>query len=319
MKDKVRQLSHLGIVAPVYCEEDGIGEFIDAVVAAVAPLGVESWELILVDDGSKDRTLEIMQSRQKATSEITVVEFSRNFGHQAAVTAGLRHAVGKDAVVVMDADMQDPPRIIPDLVASWERGNEVIFARRTSREEKGLRRLGFDTFHKVFRFFIEYPIPRSIGVFGLLDRAALEQVNQLTERNRFLPGLHSWVGFRQDFVDYARKDRSKGEPKQKFSNLFKYAFDGILSFSYKPMRLLLMVGAFSALTGFLLGLFYVGKRVFGFEDAFTGFTTLVILVIFFGGMTLLGLGLVGEYVARIYDEVKNRPIFIVKQVHKGRR
>ncbi len=303
--------STISIVAPVYNEEHGINVFIDEVVKVMRAQEL-SWELVLVNDGSADRTLELVQEAKSRHPELEWVDLSRNFGHQAAVTAAIAHARG-DAVVVMDADMQDPPSLIPELIASWQAGNQVVFARRTDRAEKGIRRLGFEAFHKFFRYTIDFPIPKDIGVFSLLDRAAVDELNRLPERNRFLPGLYSWVGFRQGFVEYARDDRAEGEPKQTFKSLLKYAFDGILSFSYKPIRLLGFIGIFTALAAFALAIYFLIKRLMGIEVAFTGFTTLVILVSGLGGLILFAIALVGEYVARIYDEVKNRPSYIVKQ------
>ncbi len=300
----------ISIVAPVYNEEEGIREFIGEVAKTMRTQSLE-WELVLVNDGSSDRTLEILKEEKIQCPEIEWVDLSRNFGHQAAVTAAIAHARGK-AVVVMDADMQDPPSLIPELIASWQAGNQVVFARRTQRAESGLRRIGFETFHKLFRYTIDFPIPPDIGVFSLLDRTAVDEINRLPERNRFLPGLYSWVGFQQSFVDYARDDRSEGVPKQRFKHLLKYAIDGVLSFSYKPIRLLGILGLLTALGAFGIALFFTIKRLLGHEIAFTGFTTLVILVSGLGGLVLLAIALVGEYVARIYDEVKNRPSYIVK-------
>ena len=305
----------ISIVAPVYNEEEGIREFIGAVAKTMHAQPLD-WELVLVNDGSTDRTLEIIQEEKIQCPEIEWVDLSRNFGHQAAVTAAIAHARGR-AVVVMDADMQDPPALIPQLIASWQAGNQVVFARRTQRAESGLRRLGFETFHKVFRYTIDFPIPPDIGVFSLLDRTAVDEINRLPERNRFLPGLYSWVGFQQGFVDYARDDRSEGVPKQRFKHLLKYAIDGVLSFSYKPIRLLGIIGLLTALGAFAIALFFTIKRLLGHEIAFTGFTTLVILISGLGGLVLLAIALVGEYVARIYDEVKNRPSFIIKTTSRS--
>lgn len=300
----------ISIVAPVYNEEQGIKAFIGAVAGIMRARDLP-WELVLVNDGSADRTLELIQKAKIQYPEIEWFDLSRNFGHQAAVTAAIAHARG-DAVVVMDADMQDPPALIPDLIASWRAGNQVVFARRTDRAETGLRRLGFELFHKFFRYTIDFPIPRDVGVFCLLDRAAVDEINRLPERNRFLPGLYSWVGFRQGFVDYARDDRAAGAPKQTFKRLLKYAIDGVLSFSYKPIRLLGGIGMLTALGAFAIALYFTAKRLLGYEIAFTGFTTLVILTCLLGGLILSAVALVGEYVGRIYDEVKNRPTYIVR-------
>ncbi|MGB0415856.1 MAG: glycosyltransferase family 2 protein [Coraliomargarita sp.] len=304
----------LSIVAPVYNEADGIRIFIDTVAEVVRGLDM-SWELVLVNDGSADGTLEILKQAQVEVPELVIVNLSRNFGHQPAVTAAIDHAAG-DAVVVMDADMQDPPEIIPELVRSWNAGNEVVFARRIEREETGLRRVGFDLFHRGFRHVIDFPIPPNVGVFCLLDRTAVSHLKQLPERNRFLPGLFSWVGFQQAFVEYSRRDRLKGEPKQSLKNLVNYAIDGILSFSYKPIRLLGAIGLFSAFVAFVIAVFFTGKRLLGYESAFTGFTTLVILVCLLGGLILVAISLVGEYIARVYDEVKCRPPYIVREVSR---
>lgn len=305
----------LSIVAPVYNEAEGIGVFIDAVAVAVSGLEL-AWELVLVNDGSTDGTLEAISDAQQTRPEIVCVKLSRNFGHQAAVTAAIDYAVG-DAVIIMDADMQDPPSVIPDLVASWQAGNEVVFARRSERPEKGLRGVGFRFFHRCFRYAIDFSIPHNVGVFSLLDRIAIDHLKQLSERNRFLPGLYAWVGFKQSFVEYKREERAEGEPKQTFKQLFKYAIDGVLSFSYKPIRLLGGLGLLASISAFLLALYFTIKRLLGYESAFTGFTTLVILVSFFGGSILIAIALVGEYVARIYDEVKQRPVYIVRGVNRS--
>jgi glycosyltransferase involved in cell wall biosynthesis len=300
----------ISIVAPVYNEANGIQVFMDEVVKVMRSQEL-AWELLLVNDGSADQTLDLVKKAKLQIPEIEWVELSRNFGHQAAVTAAITHARGK-AVVVMDADMQDPPSLIPELIASWKAGNQVVFARRTDRAETGLRRLGFEAFHKLFRYTIDFPIPKDVGVFSLLDRSAVDEINRLPERNRFLPGLYSWVGFQQGFVEYARDDRAEGEPKQTLKNLLKYALDGVLSFSYKPIRLLGAIGLLTALGAFAIAVYFTVKRLLGIETADTGFTTLVILISGLGGLILVAIALVGEYVARIYDEVKNRPAYIVR-------
>tara|TARA_A100001015_G_scaffold173253_1_gene192575 strand:- start:2892 stop:3824 length:933 start_codon:yes stop_codon:yes gene_type:complete len=301
----------ISVVAPVYNEEKGIETFIDAVVTVLEKQS-HTWELLLVNDGSIDSTLERIKQARIHHPEVRWVNLSRNYGHQAAVTAAIQHASG-DAVIVMDADMQDPPHLIDAFIQSWEKGNQVIFARRTDRAEKGIRRLGFDLFHKLFRYSIDFPIPANIGVFCLLDRKAVDQLNRLPERNRFLPGLYSWVGFKQDFVEYARDARQAGEPKQTFKHLYTYALDGVLSFSYKPIRLLGSLGIFTAVGAFIIALYFTFKRLMGYEIAFTGFTTLVVLIGGLGGLILFAIALIGEYIARIYDEVKNRPIYIVTE------
>lgn len=305
----------ISVVAPVYNEEKGINAFIEAVVR-VLDQGSHKWELVLVNDGSNDETLEHIKQKKLTHPEIRWVDLTRNYGHQAAVTAAIQYAKG-DAVIVMDADMQDPPHLINELIKSWEKGNQVVFARRTDRAEKGLRRIGFDLFHKLFRYSIDFPIPANIGVFCLLDRKAVDQLNRLPERNRFLPGLYTWIGFKQDFIEYSRDARQTGEPKQTFKNLYTYALDGVLSFSYKPIRFLGSLGIITALVAFIIAFFFVFKRLMGYEIAFTGFTTLVVLIGGLGGLILFAIALIGEYIARIYDEVKKRPIYIVNETSEA--
>ena len=303
----------LGIVSPVYNESEGIRDFISTMVAAVESLGLAGYELLLIDDGSRDDSVsQILEEREKNPS-ISLLKLSRNFGHQSAVTAGLSHVQG-DVVLVIDADLQDPPELVAEMLENWIAGDEVIFAQRTSRQENGIRRIGFELFHRFFHYFIEFNIPNNIGVFGLLDRRAVDEINALQERNRFLPGLHSWVGFQQGFVKYDRADRAAGEPSQTFKSLFKYAIDGVLSFSYKPIRMIGAFGTAVAAFSFLLIGYFLIKRIMGIETAFIGFTTIVILISLLGGITLMALALIGEFVARIYDEVKGRPMFIVDKI-----
>jgi glycosyltransferase involved in cell wall biosynthesis len=240
------------------------------------------------------------------------VELSRNFGFQAALSAGLNHARDADAVVTMDADLQDPPEVIPALVAAWREGADVVRATRRTRSETGLRRVGFDLFHAVFQRLSDFPIEPNSGTFGLMGRTALEAFHNLPERHRFFPGLRAWIGFRSVDVDYDRQERAAGKPQQTFGRLVRYALDGLFSFSRLPLRLVTYAGIFTALIGFAVGLFFIIRRILGVEIAFIGFTTIITLVMFLGGVQLIGIGLIGEYLSRTYDEVKRRPLYIVK-------
>jgi dolichol-phosphate mannosyltransferase len=245
----------------------------------------------------------------------TVIDLSRNFGHQPAITAGLAEA-DADAIVMMDGDLQDPPELIPELVAAWRNGAEVVRAVRRDRAERGVRRLGFDAFHHMLGWISDFPIPAQAGIFGLLDRQALQELNRLPEKNRFLPGLRAWIGFDQRTVEYERSERAAGAPKQTLWRLARYAVDGFLSFSYKPLRWMLALGAIVSLSGFALALSYIVRRLIGTETAPTGFTTLVTLVLVLGGLQLLAMGLLGEYLGRIYEEAKQRPLYIVKRRYR---
>ena len=302
----------LDIVIPIYNEEENLGELQRRIRDACSRIEECDWQVLYVNDGSSDRSLSIMLEQHRTDPRFRVLDLSRNFGHQAAITAGLVHA-DADAVVFMDGDLQDPPEVIPSLVDGWRGGARVVRAQRRSRKESGLRRLGFEAFHKVFTWISDFPIPSQTGIFGLVDKQVLEELKKLSEKNRFFPGLRSWVGFDQGIVYYDRQERAGGEPKQSFKRLIKYALDAIFSFSYKPLKLMTAVGVLISTGGFALACFFILRRLLGIEIAQTGFTTLVTLVLFLGGVQLIAVGILGEYLARIYDEVKQRPLYIMKR------
>ncbi len=303
----------IALVIPIYNEEPVLPQLLERLQAVFDRHPDFAWSVRFVNDGSRDRSVDLLFAQAKRDPRFKVVDLSRNFGHQAALTAGLAHAGDADAVVTMDADLQDPPELIPDLVRAWKEGADVVLAVRRSREEKGLRRLGFDFFHRVFQKLTDFPIEANTGTYGLLSRQAVAAFNDLPEKHRFFPGLRAWVGFKQAEVIYDRKDRAAGQPGQTFRRLVRYALDGIFSFSRLPLRMLTLAGMGIAFVGFALGTFFVVRRLFGFEIAETGFTTLVTLVLFLGGIQLIGIGVLGEYLGRVYDEVKRRPNYIVKR------
>jgi len=300
------------IVIPVYNEEAVLPELFSRLAAVFNSQPQCTWQALLVNDGSRDATAKMVSHQAGLDARFSLLDLSRNFGFQAALAAGLAEAKG-DAVVTMDADLQDPPELIPELVARWREGAEVVRAVRRSREETGLRRLGMDVFHRLYGRVADFPIESNTGTFGLMDRAAVEAVNRLPERNRFFPGLRSWVGFTTAEVLYDRKGRAAGEPQQTMGKLLRYALDGVFSFSYLPLRLLTYAGISIALVGFVAALFYAVRRIIGVETAPTGYTTLVTVVLFLGGVQLIGIGVLGEYLARVYDEVKQRPTYIVRR------
>jgi len=306
-------IPRIALVIPVYNEEAVLPELLRRLDALFAARPECLWHVVFVNDGSRDGTVRIAAERAQADPRYRLVDFSRNFGHQAALTAGLAHAGDADAVVTMDADLQDPPEVIPDLVAAWRNGAEVVLAIRRSRKERGLRRVGFDLFHGLFGRLSDFPIENNTGTFGLLDGAAVAAFNQLPEKHRFFPGLRAWVGFTRGEVQYDRDERVAGEPVVTFRKLVRYALDGVFSFSRLPLRLVTYVGLVIAGIGFAVGLFFVVRRLLGVEIASTGFTTLVTLLLFLGGVQLIGIGVLGEYLGRIYDEVKRRPHYIVKR------
>jgi len=269
-----------------------------------------AWRAVLVDDGSRDDSAALVRAQAARDKRFELVELSRNFGFQAALAAGLAHARSADAVVTMDADAARPARSHP------RAGRRVARRRRSSARDAphaadtGLRRAGFDLFHAILGRLSDYPIEPKTGTFGVLGRAAVDAFHQLPERNRFFPGLRAWIGFPTADVPYDRHERAAGKPQQTFRRLVRYALDGVFSFSRLPLRLLTYSGIFVGFVGFCLGLYYVVKRLIKIETAPTGFTTLAALVLFLGGVQLIAIGVLGEYLGRIYDEVKQRPVYL---------
>ena len=311
-------LSMISIVIPIYNEEAILELLHRETVAALANVG-EDYELVYVNDGSQDRSLEMLRSFQDGNARVVAVDLSRNWGHQAAITAGLSVARG-DAVVLMDGDLQDPPSVIPDLVRAWRRGAKVVIAERRSRAERGLRGWLFRWFYRLLGYLSDYPIPLNAGIFSLLDRQVVDVVNRLYENNRYLPGLRSWIGFRTELVPYDRNGRAGGQPKQSLGRLFKYGLDAVFSFSYKPLRLSMvagvLIGSFAVIYGLaLLVCRLFGKGMFGLPIV-NGYTTTIVSILFLGSVQLFCVGLLGEYIGRIYDEVKRRPLFVVHAIHR---
>jgi len=308
----------LSVVVPIFNEEENISAFHAALEQVLEEIPDAS-EVIYVNDGSRDLSLELLLDIQRQTPQVTVVELSRNFGHQAALTAGMEIARG-DAVVLMDGDFQDPPELLPRLFEAWKAGAKVVIARRRSRADGGLRGKLFPVFYKVMRWLSDYPIPINAGIFGLLDRRAVDAINQLKERNRYLPGMRAWIGFATTFVPYDRHHRAAGTPKQTFSRLFKYAIDAIFSFSYKPLRLGMAIGSAVVAFSILLAMLAVATtladiKLFGRIPG-EGYAVVLLAVFFLGGVQLICIGIVGEYVGRIYDEVRHRPLFLIHQLHR---
>lgn len=309
----------ISLVTPIYNEQDIIPRLHREVRAVFQSIG-EPWEVIYVDDGSRDRSLPLLLDLQQQDPNVVVVELSRNWGHQPAVTAGLSAARG-DAIAIMDGDLQDPPAVIADLTRAWKDGAEVVIAERRSRAESGLRRHLFPLFYKVLGMLSDYPIPLNAGVFGLMNRQVVDTVLRLEETNRYLPGLRAWVGFKTEFVYYDRAARASGEPKQTFARLLKYALDAIFSFSYKPLRLMLALGLTTAFLSIMVGVFFIVCRILGIglfgSPLVYGYTSTLVFILLLSGVQLTSIGVLGEYIGRIYDEVKRRPLFVIRKVHGG--
>ena len=300
----------LTLVAPVYNEEDGIAAFCQRAIAAVENV-VREVELLLVDDGSSDTSLAVIQHLADADRRIRVVSLSRNFGHQAAVTAGLDHATG-DCVVVIDSDLQDPPEVVVDLLEAWANGAEVVHGVRSERQgERRRRNAAIWLFYRVLRRLTPVDIAVDSGDFRLYDRRAVDTLTSMPERRRFVRGLASWVGFRQQTVSYVREARFAGESKYPLRKLIRLALNGILSFSYVPLQLASLVGFILSLVTVVLIPVVIVLRILGSEGLASGNATLLLAVMLLGGVQLLFLGVIGEYLGVITDEVKRRPLYVV--------
>ena len=301
----------VSVVVPIYNEEDLILQFHAAVANALQRV-TEDWEVVYVNDGSTDSSLELLKGLQSLDSHVVVAELSRNWGHPGAVAAGLRTAIGR-AVILMDGDFQDPPEVLPQLIEAWRNGGEVVVGVRRSRQErrKVLAKL-FPLFYRVLGLLSDYPLRLNAGLFCLMDRKAVDTVLALREKNPYFPGLRAWVGYRNSIVYYDRQDRFAGEGKLSFMSRIKFATDAILSFSYKPMRLSFGLCGFSL---FLALAFGAGMLVTAdpLKAAALGIACAVFIM---GGLLLLSVGMIGEYIGRVYDEVRDRPTSIISQVHR---
>jgi dolichol-phosphate mannosyltransferase len=300
----------ISVVAPIFNEQENLPELRRRLTAALEQTG-EPWEIVLVNDGSRDRSGEIIRQFNREEPRIKLVDLSRNFGHQPAVTAGLNHAKG-DCVVLIDGDLQDPPEVIGEMVKKWREGNLVVLGERTSRSEAGVRGVGFRLFYPILRGLTDLPSSPDAGIFGLMDRRVVDELKQLPERNRFIPGLRSWLGFSQASVMYDRTDRAAGKPKQTLRKLIRYAMDAIFSFSYRPLRWVTWMGIFVATVTFGLAVFYFITFFTEHKQPGGGFTTTILCVLFLGGVQMIAIGILGEYIGRIYEEIKQRPLYVVK-------
>ncbi len=305
----------VSVVIPIYDEEECLELLYKRLKEVLAGLTMEH-EVIFVNDGSRDSSPTMLRALHEKDEAVIVLNLSRNFGHQPAISAGLAEATG-DCIVIMDGDLQDPPELIPDLVAKWQEGKKVVVAYRRSRREGFLRQHLFSLFYMLLGTVSDYPIPLDAGVFGLMDRQVAEQLRGLGEHNRFLPGLRAWLGFSQALVPYDRDERAAGRPKQSLIRLTRYALDAIFSFSYKPLRLSLTAGLIMSGLCFAYALVLLIKRLLG-VDVVKGFTTPTVAILFLGGVQLISIGILGEYIGRVYDEVKARPLYIIEQVLRKR-
>ncbi len=301
----------LSIIVPMYYEELVAYECYHRLKSVVNNIDFMDHEIIFVNDGSKDRTLSILKSIAKSDKNVKIIDFSRNFGHQAAVTAGLFNCKG-DAVVIIDADLQDPPEIIPDMVEKWKDGHQVIYGKRKKRSgESKFKLLTAKYFYRTLSYMSSIEIPRDTGDFRLMDKIVVEAFKEMPEQNRFIRGMVSWIGFDQVALEYNRDDRFAGETKYPLRKMIKFATDGIVSFSTKPLKLTAIFGTCTIGISILLIIYTIITKIV--SNTSMGWASTMCVILFFSGVQLLSLGVIGEYIARIYDESKNRPLYLVKE------
>jgi len=301
----------LSVVAPIFNESDSLMEFYRRTRSVLESTG-ESWELILVDDGSQDGSTEIIRQLAKEDEHVRPVIFARNFGHQIAVTAGLDYSRGK-AVTIIDSDLQDPPEVILDLIAKWREGYEVVFAVRAEREgETAFKLWTASLFYRIIYKITDVKIPMDTGDFRLMDRRVVDVMNRMREHHRFLRGMSAWVGFKQVGVPYKRMARFAGSTKYPFRKMLKLALTAITGFSYLPLQVATILGFIAAGISLVAAIVVIIMRAVT-GAAFLGQASTLIAVLFLGGVQLISLGILGEYIGRIYDEVKGRPLYIVRE------
>jgi dolichol-phosphate mannosyltransferase len=306
-------MPEFSIVIPIHDEAECLPALIERLGELLEKLEGPS-EVLLVDDGSHDESYRLMLAVHEADPRFRVIQLSRNFGHQAAVTAGLDHARG-DAVIVMDADLQDPPEVILDMVARWREGYEVVHAVRSERRGEGrAKRATAAAYYRVLRRLTDVDIPANVGDFRLVDRKALEAFKSLRESNRYVRGLFAWIGFRQSRVQYTRQPRHAGDTKYPTPKMLKLAFDGIISFSTVPLRLALRLGFVLSALSIVAGIAAVVLKLSGVLHV-PGWASLIVAITFLGGIQLSTIGILGEYVARIHDEVRDRPLYFVRETY----
>ncbi|WP_329315972.1 glycosyltransferase family 2 protein [Streptomyces sp. NBC_01262] len=305
-------------VLPVYNEQDGIQRFHDELVAALAERPDITYELVYVNDGSADGSLSILRDLAKNDPQVQVIDFARNFGHQIAITAGIDQATG-DAVIIMDTDLQDPPKVSLELIEAWREGAEIVHARRRTRKDTFFKRITAHAFYRMLRSAAEVDIPLDTGDFRLLDRKVADELRKFRERGRFVRGIVASLGFRQTEVLFDRDERFAGETKYPLRKMARLAIDGVTGFSTMPLRLITRLGVVVLLLS-LLGIAYaVGMRIFRPDITVSGWTMTMVVTLFLGGTQMLSLGVLGSYIGRTYTEAQARPLYIVRQVirHDG--
>ncbi|MBD1834682.1 glycosyltransferase family 2 protein [Cyanobacteria bacterium FACHB-472] len=301
------------LVIPVYNEENTLPELYRRISELMDRLDDQA-ELILVNDGSKDRSLELLRDLHEKDPRVCYLSLARNFGHQIAVTAGLNYVRG-EVIVILDADLQDPPELIPDMVEKWRQGYHVVYAKRTQRQkESWFKRFTAYVFYRLLKQLADVDIPTDTGDFCLMDRQVVDVLNSMPERDRYIRGMRSWIGFQQTAVYFERHPRFAGEVKYTFSKSLSLAINGLVSFSKVPLRISTYVGLLAAVAAIFMGLLVIYWRIFVPQSPLTGFTIILVAIFFLGAVQLVSIGILGEYIGRIYEEVKGRPLYTLSEV-----
>lgn len=301
----------ISLVVPMYFEEEVVQECYNRLTKVMMQIKEYDYELLFVNDGSTDNTLNILEEIAQRDARVKVLSFARNFGHQVAVSCGIDYAQG-EALVIIDADLQDPPELIPDMIKLWEQGYEVVYGKRRKRNgETWFKLTTAKAFYKVLDNLSDVHIPRDTGDFRLIDKKVANVLRGLSEHNRFLRGLVAWSGFRQIPLEYERDERFAGETKYPLKKMIKFALDGIISFSAKPLKLIMGCGIISVFIAMVVMIYSLASFIFNSIPTVPGWTSIMVTVTFLGGVQLMSIGVLGEYIARMYDESKNRPLYIL--------
>ncbi len=304
-------MKKISIVIPMYYEEEVVNECYIRTKVVLNSLSNYEHEIIFINDGSKDKTLDLLEEIAKEDKNVKVLSFSRNFGHQAAVTAGLKYVTG-DCALIIDCDMQDPPELLVDMLRLWEQGNEVIYAKRKSRKgESKFKLLTAKMFYRILNGLSDVDIPKDTGDFRLVDRKVVDTINSMPEHNKFLRGLFSWVGYKQIPIEYERQERFAGKTKYPLKKMLKLASDGIISFSTKPLKIIGGIGFVSIFISIALLIYALISYIFNLNNLTAGWTSIMVAITFFAGVQLVSIWMISEYIARIYDDTKKRPEYII--------
>jgi polyisoprenyl-phosphate glycosyltransferase len=303
--------SDISIIVPVYNEEQSLAEFYTCLLKVIDS-GADTFEVIFINDGSEDQTESMLRQLRQRDPRVKLIHFSRNFGHQMAITAGISLARGK-ACIVIDGDLQDPPEIIPDMLTLWRSGFDVVYGLRKERHgENSFKIITATLFYKFLSRLARIEIPQNVGDFRLLDRKVIDALKSIPERNRFVRGLVSWVGFKQTYLAYERNPRYAGETKYPFWQMLKFGIDGITSFSHIPLKLATWIGLFLSFLSMLLVLWVIWAKLFT-DRTVLGWASIMIAILLIGSVQLFTVGILGEYIGRIFDEAKQRPLYLIRE------